>query len=45
MQRIKHLKQHKLKVPRYDTFIANIVKDAVERKDKSKLIIILRPER
>lgn len=38
----RELNKLKLKEARYDTFIRNIVYDAIKRKD-SKIFIILRP--
>lgn len=42
---IEYLKRHKLEIPRYDSFIVNIVKDAINKENKSKMVIILGPER
>jgi hypothetical protein len=40
---IKELQKHKLKEARYDTFIKKIVLDAINKKDKTKVYVILSP--
>lgn len=39
----RELNKLKLKEARYDTFIRNIVDDAIRKKDKLKIFVILRP--
>jgi hypothetical protein len=43
--KVEQLKRYKLKEPRYFTFIKNIVLGAVELEDKSKVVIIMAPEK
>jgi hypothetical protein len=42
--KVRELKKFKLLEAKYDTFTRNIVKQAINAEDKSKIIVILRPE-
>ena len=42
--KVRELKKFKLSEAKYDTFTRNIVKQAINAEDKSKIIIILRTE-
>lgn len=43
--KVEQLKKYKLKESRYFTFIKNIVLEAVNLEDKSKVVIIIAPEK
>lgn len=43
--KIEQLKRYKLKEPRYFTFIKNIIINTINTKNKSKVVIIMAPEK